>query len=386
MSITKLFLIVIRAFVKSEQIEQQLKPQFTKEAIEELFTIAKAHDVVQIVSDVLFKSNLLPKEEPITEKYQKSQINALYRYMNIEREQQLIYKVFEENDIDFVPLKGAVMRQYYPEPYMRTSCDVDILVREEELQNAVKILESVLNYKSNKTIDFHDISLYSKSGVHLELHYNLKEKREHLDKLLVKVWDYCEEVQDAKCHKLESPEFFIFHHIAHMVNHFLRGGCGIRTFIDLYFIEKNITHDASKLSILMKETGIDIFYNTALKCIDTWFGNSDSTEIVELIEDFILKGGVYGSRENRINVDQNKQGGKIKYFLSRIFIPYDTLKYKYTILQKHSILLPLMWVVRLFTLLSSQKRKRAKRELEIHQNISSTAEMKTERMLHLLDI
>lgn len=386
MLITKLFLIVIRAFVTGEQIEQHLKPQFTREAIENLFTIAKAHDVVQIVSDVLFKSNLLPKEEPITEKYQKCQINALYRYMNIGREQQSIYELFENEGIEFIPLKGAVIRQYYPDPYMRTSCDIDILVREEDLGRAVQSLVTVLNYKSNDTIDFHDISLFSQSGVHLELHYNLKEKRENLDKLLIKVWDYSVNIENKNYYKLETPEFYIFHHIAHMVNHFLRGGCGIRTFIDLYFIEKHIKYDHSDLAALLKESEVETFYNTALQCIRVWFNNAPTTEIVELIESFVLKGGVYGTRENRINIDLNKQGGKIKYFLSRIFIPYDTLKYKYTILQKHSILLPLMWVVRLFTFLSPQKRKIAKRELEIHQNISSTDEMKTERMLHLLDI
>ena len=30
--------------------------------------------------------------------------------------------------IPFLPLKGSVIRQYYPEPWMRTSCDIDILV------------------------------------------------------------------------------------------------------------------------------------------------------------------------------------------------------------------------------------------------------------------
>ncbi len=386
MSITKLFLVVLRAFVTNSQIDEKGKTQFTLETLEQLFEIAKAHDVIQIVSEVLFQNGLLPEGKPITEKYKKHQINALYRYMNIEREQEMIYQVFEENGVDFVPLKGAVMRQYYPDPYMRTSCDIDILVHEDQLPNAVKVLESVLSYKSNDTVDFHDISLYSPSGVHLELHYNLKEKRDNLDKLLVRVWDYCEDAREGSCRKLESPEFFIFHHVAHMVNHFLRGGCGIRPFIDLYFIEKNIRYDASKLASFIKESEIDVFYRAALQCVDTWFGHAASTEIAELIEGFVLKGGVYGSRENRINLDQNKQGGKIKYFLSRIFIPYDTLKYKYPVLQKHPVLLPLMWIVRLFSLVSPQKRKRAKRELELHQNISDTAQMKAERMLQLLDI
>ncbi|MBO4954226.1 MAG: nucleotidyltransferase family protein, partial [Clostridia bacterium] len=36
--------------------------------------------------------------------------------------------------IDFMPLKGAVIRQYYPEPWMRTSCDIDIHVKKDRLE------------------------------------------------------------------------------------------------------------------------------------------------------------------------------------------------------------------------------------------------------------
>lgn len=129
-----------------------------------------------------------------------------------------------------------------------------------------------------------------------------------------------------------------------------------------------------------------MFFNTALHCIAVWFDNEDPTEIVEMIESFVLKGGMYGTQENRIMVNQNKQGGKIKYFLSRIFIPYDTLKYKYTVLRKHKVLLPFMWVVRWFSLFSPQKRKRTHRELVIHKNISETTETVTDRMLKILKI
>lgn len=211
LSITKIFIAVLRAFVTGSEIDEKLKDQFTVAVIEELFNISRAHDVTQIVSDVLFKNHLLPNSE-ITEKFQKYQINALYRYINIEREQQMIYKLFEEYGIKFVPLKGAVIRQYYPEAYMRTSCDIDILVHEEDLQNAVQTLKRDLKYDSNDTVNFHDISLFSQSGIHLELHYNIKEKRENLDKVLENVWDYCVDTENGNCLKLETPEFYIFHH------------------------------------------------------------------------------------------------------------------------------------------------------------------------------
>lgn len=385
-SITKLFLKVLRAFVTGTKIDPALKPEFTPDTLEKLLNTAKAHDVAQIVSDVLFKNGLLDNDKEIAAEFQKYQLIALHRYMNVEREHQRIYKLFEDHAIEFVPLKGSVVRQYYPEPYMRTSKDIDILIHEEDLHRAYQTLVSALDYQGLDVPRFHDISLFSQSGVQLELHFNLQEKRENLDKLLRKVWDHCVDTGDGKYHKQQSPEYYIFHHLAHMVNHFLRGGCGIRPFIDLYYIQKHIAYDVQKLQAFMAGTEIADFYRAAMQCVAVWFGDGESTEIVELMESFILKGGLFGTRENRLNIDQTRSGGKIKFFFSRIFLPYEKLKYKYPVLQKCKILLPVMWLVRIVSFISPQKRRRAHEEMEIQRNISENAERKTDKMLKLLKI
>ena len=386
LSTRKLFLTVIRAFVTDTKIDEAVKPQFTPDVLEAMFEIAKTHDVLPIVSDTLYKNGLLPKDAEITQKFQKQQLAALQRYMNIENEQQKLYKLFRDSAITFMPLKGSVIRQYYPQPYMRTSCDIDLLVREEDLDRAVEAVITKLGYQKRNTVSYHDVSLFSPTNVHFELHFNLKEKRENLDKLLIKVWDYSMDTDKGQYYKLQTPEFFIFHHIAHMMNHFLRGGCGIRTFIDLYYIEKYMAYDAAKVAALMEETGLTTFYQSVLQCVGTWFGDETPTEVVGLIEAFILKGGVFGTRENRINIDQTRQGGKFQYYLSRVFLPYNTLKYKYPVLRKHKILLPLLWFIRIFSFLSPKKRARAQHDLQIQHAISADAEKSTNKMLDLLEI
>lgn len=385
-SITKLFITVLRAFVTDTKIDGELKAQFTTDTLAKLFQLAKTHDVVQIVSEVLHQNDLLPQGEEITEKFHKGQMAALHRYMHIDYEQENLYQFFEQKGIPFIPLKGSVMRQYYPDPYMRTSCDVDILIPEEELDRATQLLIDELCYNLRKEAGYHDVSLLSPGGVHLELHFNLKEKRELLDKQLVKVWDYSMDTEYGAYYKLQTPEFFVFHHMAHMVNHFLRGGCGIRAFVDLYYIEKDMQFDREKLAELLRESGIEAFYNSAVQCVAAWFGQEAPSEVTELMEDFVLKGGVYGTRENRVSLERNKKGGKLGYYLSRVFIPYDSLKYKYPVLQKWKILLPFIWIGRLFGLLSPKKRKRAQKDMEMQKSITVTAEEATDKMLKLLEI
>ena len=71
-----------------------------------------------------------------------------------------------------MPLKGSVLRASYPQDWMRTSCDIDILVHREDLERAVELLVEKKQYRREVT-NLCDVSLYAPSGVHLELHYDL---------------------------------------------------------------------------------------------------------------------------------------------------------------------------------------------------------------------
>ena len=51
-------------------------------------------------------------------------------------------KLFSDNKIDHIFLKGAHLKFLYPETYMRGMGDIDLLVRKEQFEEAMKILES----------------------------------------------------------------------------------------------------------------------------------------------------------------------------------------------------------------------------------------------------
>lgn len=93
-------------------------------------------------------------------------------------------------------------------------------------------------------------------------------------------------------------------------------------------------------------------------------------------------GGVYGSTDNRVALQQKKKGGRIGYVLSRIFIPYAKLKRYYPVLEKHRWLMPLMQIRRWFMLLNPDVAKMAKREMAINGNLAKT---KTDEMNSFLD-
>ena len=79
---------------------------------------------------------------------------------------------------------------------------------------------------------------------------------------------------------------------------------------------------------------------------------------------------MYGTDANRVIVQQQKQGGKVRYALSKIFLPYETLKYHYPILQKHKALTPIMEVRRWGKLIFCGHLKRTVKELKYNSTIS----------------
>ena len=145
----------------------------TDEELVKLYKLAKSHDLAHLAGDALIKNSLIGNGE-IKAKFQNQMMLAVYRYEKINYELNRLCETLNEVKIPFIPLKGSVIRQYYPKPWMRTSCDIDVLVHESDLERAVAMLVDKLAYK-RESKGSHDISLFSNYGVHLELHYSLIE-------------------------------------------------------------------------------------------------------------------------------------------------------------------------------------------------------------------
>ena len=112
-----------------------------------------------------------------------------------------------------------------------------------------------------------------------------------------------------------------------------------------------------------------------------WFDKLEYDEVSERLEDFIISGGVYGSAQNRVTLNQKQKGGKIGYVFSRVFIPFTKLKGYYPILEKHRWLTPIMQIRRWFMLFKPDVAKLAKSELLANKNVDSKVVEETDRLL-----
>lgn len=167
-----------------------------------------------------------------------------------------------------------------------------------------------------------------------------------------------------------------------MAKHFVStGGCGIRPFLDIWVLNHKIDFNREKREKLLSDGGLDVFAKQAELLSEVWFGNAEHTEITRQMETYILRGGVYGANTNRIAVQQQKKGGKVKYALSKIFIPYGEIKFHYPILQKYKWLMPIMEARCWGKLIFCGHLKRTVNELKYNSIISEEAAAETRTLL-----
>jgi len=252
LTVEKAFFALLRFEINGSELCDDVKNSITPDVLPLLFKLSKRHDLAHLIGDALDKNGLLPDGTEAKERFLKERDLAVYRYEYQNYELEQICKTLEKSKIPFIPLKGSVIRQYYPEPWMRTSCDIDILISKTDLDLAQEILIKELEYQAQAVDSSHDVSLYSPSGIHLELHHSLVENEhpQYSNDILYGVWEAVSE--SRSCQKTMTNEMFYFYHIAHMQKHFEIGGCGVRPFLDVYLLQKHPQYRSEACYQLLK--------------------------------------------------------------------------------------------------------------------------------------
>ena len=325
-----------------------------------IIDVACRHEIAHLAAMALIKYNLITDEKQV-EIARKLVYDASYRDIKNNYTYNLASKVLTDGKICFIPLKGVILKELYPESFMRTSCDTDILVKKQDFERAVSLFQNI-GFEIDGDLNFHDVSLiYDDSN--LELHFSICENNKKLDYVLKDVWDYSVKSENYKY--LETNDFFVFHHIAHMAYHFLAGGCGIRPFLDYYVLKKNNYFDEQEVVKLCEKAKIGDFYKAVKMLTDVWFGKSEHTEFTRRIEKYILTGGAYGYFPNNAAAYTVMNGGKIKYVLSLAFPKYSNMRVLYPILNRFPAMLPFFYIYRVYEKLFGKSSERAKERYKV---------------------
>lgn len=357
-SIEKILIGILYDSLNEVENNPILAQQISSQNLPLVYRLAKKHHLSHIVFDFVYKNKIVA-EPTLQEQMQREQFTSVYKSERINYAINQICELFEENKIIHILLKGAVIKKYYPYESMRLSGDIDILVQPSDIDNAVKVLQTA-GYSFIKK-EYHDVWMQSPDKINLELHFNVLENNPKLDEVLKDVWQY---IKQANGKQYEfTQEFFVFYMYAHIAYHFIRGGCGIRSLMDIWIMEHKMQLTPICAKELLNKGEIYTFASEMNKIANKCFTDKNQDDFSDLVLKYICRGGVYGSLNNNVSVAKSQETNSFVYALKRFFPPYNSMKTMYPILKNLPFLLPFCWVIRLVNVIRRGQYGRAKLEL-----------------------
>ena len=266
-----------------------------------------------------------------------------------------LFRTFSKNDIDYMPLKGILLKQFYPNPELRVMSDVDVLIKVEQYE-AISDIMKRLGYFEKVESD-HEL-VWSKPPIMIiELHKRLiPSYNKDYYAYFGDGWQFARRSEYDPCRHEMCDEDQLIYLFTHFAKHYRDGGVGIKQLVDLWvFLNKNPEMNADYIRTELTELQLYQFYLNILDTIDVWFCNAAPNEMSDFITKRVFDSGAYGEQDERTiasTVKALKSAGSAtkarrKKVLAIIFLPYPSMCKKYPVLKIVSVLLPLFWLVRI---------------------------------------
>ena len=282
--------------------------------------------------------------------FEEAKNRAIRKNIILDVEREGVINELEEAGIWYMPLKGAILKDLYPQIGMRQMADNDILC-DEHMMDQVKNIMEKCGFTTVSFGEYHQ-DVYQKPPVcNFEMHGRLFEPRHNKQ-----IYQYylsiksklIKDENNAYGYHFSDEDFYVFM-IAHEYKHFKGTGTGIRSLLDIYIFLKEYNDS------LCWE---DINYSTALLGIEEFERNNrvlamhlfsgtplSSDEKRQL--DYYIFSGTYGKWENIIynSLDNDHSAiGKINYALNRAKYSEQVMKEYYPFFYKHKFLRPILYI------------------------------------------
>ncbi len=313
----------------------------------------------------------LPKNTPAMQSLFRDYVQALMQSERQMRAVQRLCTAFEEYGIDYLPLKGCKLKKLYPNPELRSMGDADILIRREQYDRILTILQEQ-GYEEE--VGAEHTCNWKSPELYLELHLSLVPNESQTSDLYSYVGDPWKRAvrMEGHCYAMRPEDEYLFLFI-HFVKHYRMSGIGCRHLTDLWVYRRaNPQMDEDYLQAELNKMNLLVFHKNLIRTAESWFEDGPADEVTQLITARILESGCWGifsswvlaegARRNAI--DRKNHGSLYTAFLIA-FPRAKDLEKVYPILRKCPFLLPVFWLVRAVDVLRLRRRNIALRKLEL---------------------
>lgn len=363
------------------------KEQFSQTGLDSLYRLAEAHSLTAIVCMALEKADAFSHaQEDTVRKWKDAKNKAIRKNMLLDAEREQILAELEKAGIWYLPLKGSILKEFYPVYGMRQMSDNDILYDASRRKDVEELFLGRGYTPEEKKNTIH--GAYLRPPVYnFEMHTALFSDTYNPE------WaDYYRNVKErlvpdkGKRYGMHFTEgdFYVYM-TAHAYKHYSYGGTGLRTLLDVYVFDREKPGVADSVCVRseLEKLGIGDFEKESRELAWKLFGQKKPFSIEELTEKekemftYYWGSGTYGTEgnviKNRLREIQKDDKDitrrtRLKYYRERLFPGMDWYKKYFPFYYRHPYLIPFLWVYRLIRGVLF-RRKKLRRETDIIRKI-----------------
>ena len=338
----KLLIDVVKASVTGKPAVMETAPDW-----KQFLKLASAHNLEALAFDVLQKSNI-PIPEAVLQYLSNAYMQAIFMDTQMEYLRKELQAKLEQDGVRHIFLKGAVLKYNYPEPALRTMCDMDILVYAADFEKIDSIAKA-LGGKAMPGDGNHRNYAFS-GGVAVEFHPNLLHHATPVGTDINPGWQYAKEA--VSCAMELTEEGFYLNTLCHLANHFATGGVGVRFVLDVW-VNRHLRKPQADRTFVEKELcrfGLLDFVNNIEDLAEYWFGDGPGTPLLEELGEYILTSGSHGTtNRSMLNALSLSPGGSRASMLwKKAFYPKAELEDRFPWCKGNPLLLPAAWCARAY--------------------------------------
>lgn len=324
-------------------------------SMEELFNVCESHCLTACAAYALESAGVTDKA------FSEAKNKAIRKNILLDAERKKILDRLEAEKIWYMPLKGILIKEWYPMPWMRQMSDNDILFdvngRAEVRRIMLELGFSCEHYGTSHNDDYRKQPVFNYE-MHHELFSEVEDSR--LFRYYTTIKNKLKKDEDKEYGYHFSPEDFYLYVTAHEYKHFINGGTGIRTLTDTFVIVREF-ENALDWEYIRKECeklGMSEFEPKNRELAMKLFSGEELTAGEQEQLKYYIFSGTYGTQDNAVQKKiSDADNSRLRYILSRIFPPLSFIKVFYPFFYRHKWLIPVLWIIRPFKGMIGNRKK-----------------------------
>ncbi len=286
----------------------------------------------------------------------------------MDSERVKILKRLEKEKIWYMPLKGAIMKDWYPRLGMRQMSDNDILC-DGEARRQIHDLMLEMGFTCAHYGKGNDDAYHKEPVCSFEMHNELFLVM-HSEELHAYYADVKSRLRkdegNAYGYHFRDEDFYIYV-LAHEYKHYILGGTGVRSLLDVHIMLNKFgdSLDWDYIAQELKKLGMTEYEAQCRIMAEKLFATGKPLTAEEQDElDYYITSGVYGTLGHRTKNKLEQQGSKAKYLFRRIFPTMDQIRENDAFFYRHKWLIPILLIWRPIRGLKKDSRKKLSHEFK----------------------